>query len=222
MRDPDQVTRGGRADGWWQADDGRWYPPSLAFHPAARHDPAADQVRRRSAEAAARAFVRHLAPRWVGWLAPIPLVCLLAFVAASDGQQDDRVEILEPAVVPSDPPRPDPGTTPFAGSTASTGSSPTTVYPAPTMITAGRARLDESHPPVAPPRPVPRPAPPAPPTTVTTVVKAGATTTTTAPAPATPRSADDCKDGGWQHLVDSAGQPFANQGECVSYVTRGG
>jgi hypothetical protein len=40
------------------------------------------------------------------------------------------------------------------------------------------------------------------------------------PSPATPADADDCKRGGWQHLVDDAGRPFANQGECVSYASR--
>jgi hypothetical protein len=35
---------------------------------------------------------------------------------------------------------------------------------------------------------------------------------------ATPRSADECKRGGWQHLVDGHGTPFRNQGQCVSYV----
>ena len=33
---------------------------------------------------------------------------------------------------------------------------------------------------------------------------------------------DDCKDGGWQRVVDSDGTPFKNQGQCVSFVARGG
>ena len=37
---------------------------------------------------------------------------------------------------------------------------------------------------------------------------------------ATPRTAADCKDGGWRSLVDSAGKAFANKGRCVSFVQR--
>ena len=36
-----------------------------------------------------------------------------------------------------------------------------------------------------------------------------------------PASKDDCKDGGWQHLVRSDGSSFRNQGACVSYVNTG-
>ena len=32
-----------------------------------------------------------------------------------------------------------------------------------------------------------------------------------------PRTIDDCKDGGWQNLVDDQGRPFKNQGDCVSF-----
>jgi choice-of-anchor C domain-containing protein len=38
------------------------------------------------------------------------------------------------------------------------------------------------------------------------------------PEPAQPATADDCKDGGWIELVDSSGNHFKNQGDCVSYV----
>jgi choice-of-anchor C domain-containing protein len=31
-----------------------------------------------------------------------------------------------------------------------------------------------------------------------------------------------CKNGGWKSLVDADGQPFKNQGRCVSYVAKGG
>jgi hypothetical protein len=37
-----------------------------------------------------------------------------------------------------------------------------------------------------------------------------------------PTSKDDCKQGGWQHLVDSQSLPFKNQGDCVSFVATGG
>jgi hypothetical protein len=31
-------------------------------------------------------------------------------------------------------------------------------------------------------------------------------------------SADQCKNGGWQSLTDGQGQPFRNQGQCISYA----
>jgi hypothetical protein len=31
-------------------------------------------------------------------------------------------------------------------------------------------------------------------------------------------SADQCKQGGWQSLTDGQGQPFRNQGQCISYA----
>ena len=39
---------------------------------------------------------------------------------------------------------------------------------------------------------------------------------------AVPTSKDDCKNGGWQTLVDGNGNPFKNQGDCVSYVATKG
>jgi hypothetical protein len=38
----------------------------------------------------------------------------------------------------------------------------------------------------------------------------------------TPTTEDDCKHGGWLKLVDSQGHPFANQGDCVSFVATDG
>ncbi len=32
----------------------------------------------------------------------------------------------------------------------------------------------------------------------------------------------DCKDGGWQSMIDNAGNHFKNQGDCVSYFATGG
>ena len=42
------------------------------------------------------------------------------------------------------------------------------------------------------------------------------------PPPSVPVSKDDCKKGGWKNLVDSQGNPFKNQGDCVSFVATGG
>jgi choice-of-anchor C domain-containing protein len=33
---------------------------------------------------------------------------------------------------------------------------------------------------------------------------------------------DDCKDGGWQSMIDNAGNSFKNQGDCVSYFATKG
>ena len=34
---------------------------------------------------------------------------------------------------------------------------------------------------------------------------------------APPTAVQQCKDGGWQMLTDASGQPFKNQGQCISY-----
>ena len=41
--------------------------------------------------------------------------------------------------------------------------------------------------------------------------------TLTIPSPV-PTNKDQCKNGGWQNLADDQGEPFANQGQCVSFV----
>jgi hypothetical protein len=33
-----------------------------------------------------------------------------------------------------------------------------------------------------------------------------------------PTSKDDCKHGGWKNFGDAEGNPFKNQGQCVSFV----
>ena len=33
---------------------------------------------------------------------------------------------------------------------------------------------------------------------------------------------DDCKQGGWQSMIDNAGNSFKNQGDCVSYFATKG
>jgi hypothetical protein len=41
-------------------------------------------------------------------------------------------------------------------------------------------------------------------------------------SPTSPLSKDDCKKDGWKNLVGANGQPFKNQGDCVSYQATGG
>jgi hypothetical protein len=43
------------------------------------------------------------------------------------------------------------------------------------------------------------------------------TGTLTTPPPV-PTDKDQCKHGGWQNLADDQGEPFKNQGQCVSFV----
>jgi len=38
----------------------------------------------------------------------------------------------------------------------------------------------------------------------------------------TPSSKDDCKKGGWKSFTDDGGRPFANQGDCVSFMATKG
>jgi len=41
-------------------------------------------------------------------------------------------------------------------------------------------------------------------------------------SPPAPTSKAECKNGGWQTYADAGGNPFKNQGDCVSYVVTGG
>lgn len=36
-----------------------------------------------------------------------------------------------------------------------------------------------------------------------------------------PLTSSSCKNGGWQTLRDNSGEPFKNQGDCVSFVNAG-
>jgi hypothetical protein len=36
--------------------------------------------------------------------------------------------------------------------------------------------------------------------------------------PPTPRTKDDCKEGGWRDFTDDEGRPFDNQGQCIAFV----
>jgi hypothetical protein len=38
-------------------------------------------------------------------------------------------------------------------------------------------------------------------------------------APRTPPNKDACKNGGWRNYADAHGQPFRNQGACISFAT---
>jgi hypothetical protein len=49
-----------------------------------------------------------------------------------------------------------------------------------------------------------------------------ATVNVTTPPNPVPTTANQCKGGGWQKLTDTAGTPFKNQGDCVSFVATDG
>jgi hypothetical protein len=38
---------------------------------------------------------------------------------------------------------------------------------------------------------------------------------------ATPKTKDECKDGGWEIVVRADGSAFKNQGDCIQYVNTG-
>lgn len=40
--------------------------------------------------------------------------------------------------------------------------------------------------------------------------------------PPVPTSKDECKKGGWMNMANDEGNPFKNQGDCVSFVASGG
>jgi choice-of-anchor C domain-containing protein len=48
------------------------------------------------------------------------------------------------------------------------------------------------------------------------------TETTPPPPPPPPPTGADCKDGGWRSMSDDSGQPFKNQGDCVSSFATAG
>jgi hypothetical protein len=54
----------------------------------------------------------------------------------------------------------------------------------------------------------------------TLIVDQPCTDGTFIPAPATPQTAANCQRGAWRDLVDAAGRPFKNQGQCVSFAVR--
>jgi hypothetical protein len=49
-----------------------------------------------------------------------------------------------------------------------------------------------------------------------------ATVNVTTPPNPVPKTANQCKGGGWQKLTDTNGTPFKNQGDCVSFVATDG
>jgi hypothetical protein len=127
--------------GWWQASDGRWYPPF-----------AASGARRSSGMQAL-------------WLLPVGIVAGavlllvgLAAIGASLGPPDDEVRLTSDGAPVTT------ATTSELSSTTSTAPATTTTPPT-TTTTAPPATTTTAAPPTtsAPPPPAPRQAPPAPP-----------------------------------------------------------
>lgn len=72
---------------------------------------------------------------------------------------------------------------------------------------------------VAIPTPTPTeiPVPTAVPTNTPTPTAIPSPTVTPTPSIRMPGSKDACKNGGWQYLTDDQGNPFSNQGQCISF-----
>ena len=100
--------------------------------------------------------------------------------------------------------------TPFLTSAANTAcASAATPTPTPTAT------------PTATPTPTTTPTPTVTPTPTATPTPTVTPTVTPTPTPTpgnVPTTASQCKNGGWRNLVDDHGNPFRNQGQCVSFV----
>jgi hypothetical protein len=186
----------------------------MARHPAARDEPDAPPERNpRRITAAGRL--------WPAVLAPVALLVVVLAGGLTDTTPTDTVETFDPAdratggggsaggrVVPSsvgDGPGRSPsspsGPAPAGSSTTDGGGSGSGPPGSPAPGSAPSSERPAGGPGHEPGGPA----------------RAG---DATGPAPdGTPRDGDDCRDGGWQHLVDDHGRPFANQGLCIAYVT---
>ena len=211
-RDPRRLRLGGwrrrsrRRAGWWQASDGNWYPPSLAWHPAAQHEPAAPRGRPPKPITFIGAFIGWM---WVILLVPVVLAVVLIAAGLVTPTPTDTVETFGPA--DGDPADVTDGrdgsgsaTTTSTASTSTTSTTSTSVAP----VTSRADGPSMSAPPTGTPPGDPPPA------------RSADQPASPGDRPKTPGSADDCRDGGWQGLVDHDGRPFENQGDCVSYVNR--
>ena len=195
-----KASKGGA--GWWQAGDGRSYPPSLARHPAAQGDPGALRAREDQTSAAPPAG-QDERPGWGPWTM-LAATLLLAFVVVVGSYAvATRTEPVEtrgrPTPVATEPtvssglPVPDVPTAPAETAPVTAGPEPST------------------------PGPSTGPTSAAPDPTATTPVRSAPTATEPARMP---QIADDCKHGGWADLVDDRDRPFPNQGQCVSFANR--
>jgi hypothetical protein len=124
----DRVARGRRRRrferrrpaGWWQASDGRWYPPALARHPAAQSDPAAARWRDEGSPPVEPTAPGPPTGRWslvTAWIVLLlPLVMTLAGIVGVLG-----TGVIRPAgtVVTGSPPKP--ASTVHSVHTATTG-----------------------------------------------------------------------------------------------------
>ncbi|HEY8543983.1 MAG TPA: hypothetical protein VIL36_03005 [Acidimicrobiales bacterium] len=236
-----------RQPGWWKASDGRWYPPAAARHPAARGEPALDPRPRRLAGAGPLWLVPLVPLTALGAV----LVAGLADTTPTDRQVETLgpardvglpsasvAATLDSPAIAVAVPGPGPTTTtppavgPTAGEASATGPDPTFPAPGPDRTAGPPSPADDgdsgaSAPPVgsgptSPDTPPPGTSPGSPTQPTSPTASPPPTSAAPAPAPSTPTSTDDCMDGGWQHLVDDEGRPFANQGQCVSYLRRRG
>jgi hypothetical protein len=161
----------------------------------------------------------RLGPRWPLWLALLPVVVLLGLGAGIALVGFGSIDVLEAPIVPRTPvltlppsaPQQQPPSPPLASS----------LVPAPTVSPRADGPV-VSTPPAAELTPAPDEVVSASPSSSVTTSPATTTTTMAEPEPAIPRTADDCRNGGWRELVDDTGHPFTNQGDCIRFVDREG
>ena len=189
----------GSGKGWWRASDGHWYPPGMARHPAARREakppePAVAADGRRS---------RHV---WAVLIAPIVVMVALAYGLVATTSSTGSVR---------------------TGSPNSTSLGSIDELPAPTTsVTMDPVNPEDPNPTDQPSSPPPLTSPMADPPGASPASGTGPPTVgpplagqaTTAPPHRMPTSVASCKASGWANLVDDHGQPFRNQGQCVSFA----
>jgi hypothetical protein len=87
------------------------------------------------------------------------------------------------------------------------------------VVTYSPFLTSDANTPCAGAAPTPTPTPTATPTATPTPTPTATPTPTPTPGGGTvPTMANQCKKGGWRNLVDDHGNPFKNQGDCVSFV----
>jgi hypothetical protein len=211
---------GGEGQPWWRHHDGRWYPPELARHPAARGTAAGPREGGTADPLVLDLRLERAGGReWLLWATVlVPLLLLAGIVAAllglTTGTRLGRAETAADPVrdtvttestttspattVPTTPP----ATTPPAAAPPSTAGPTSSSASTPDVPAGSDGEGGQGGPSQAPS------AAPAEPADVPAQER-----------PQVPESADECKHGGWAELVDGGGQPFANQGDCVAYVS---
>jgi hypothetical protein len=220
---------GGYPERWWRHRDGRWYPPSLARHPAAQISLGDDDE-----DDGDEVDVRRSWMAWALLVGPIAVMAGLllgmmqvaldpgdsgpadTYTAGGTGRRSTTSSPDEERGAGVAPPSGAPSTS--AGSSG--GSSASGSAEGPDAPAGGSGGTDAPGAAGGPPA-ASTSGPGAggssaanPPASTTPAPPPGSTT----PPPSTPATRDDCRDGGWAERVDDQGRPFVNQGQCIAWV----